>query len=198
MQDTDSIPSSASDFLRQVTSEEYKKAQEDLNAKIQGSYEVLTECPWVLPRKVFCLAADALETENPKSYTLRTRMDIEGAADELSKVGHAAYASWLISSWGRTCTITQSPWRREHVGVALSHHMPLACMIWTAHPSNSGCSLLTDSYFAVRSRRYSGRPSQVLARNFSSTKLLMGWLCSRMWKMLAAFRPTWSQMDICR
>eukprot|EP00192_Tetraselmis_astigmatica_P021310 CAMPEP_0117689078 /NCGR_PEP_ID=MMETSP0804-20121206/24248_1 /TAXON_ID=1074897 /ORGANISM="Tetraselmis astigmatica, Strain CCMP880" /LENGTH=289 /DNA_ID=CAMNT_0005501727 /DNA_START=424 /DNA_END=1290 /DNA_ORIENTATION=+ len=82
----DEIPASPAGLLRHITSDGYKKAQEDLSAKVARSYEVLTECPWVLPRKVFCLAADSVETEKPKSYSLRTRMDIEGAADEMSKV----------------------------------------------------------------------------------------------------------------
>lgn len=52
---------------------------------------MLHGCPWVLPRPVFVLACKgpgaAAEDDIRNTYTLRTKVEQEGAADALAKVG---------------------------------------------------------------------------------------------------------------
>jgi len=82
------LPSSPAELLRHVTSDEYQAAQAEEWARVRDSYQVLTTCPWVAPRPLFCLALARPEDAGAphSSYTLRTRVEVEGASAELDKV----------------------------------------------------------------------------------------------------------------
>lgn len=57
---------------------------------VDHCYQVLHGCPWVLPRPVFVLACKgpgaAAEDDIRNTYTLRTKVEQEGAADALAKL----------------------------------------------------------------------------------------------------------------
>ncbi|KAG2454261.1 hypothetical protein HYH02_001293 [Chlamydomonas schloesseri] len=54
---------------------------------VRSSYQILTGSPWLLPRPLFVLAQESVLHEGQGSlYTLQTRINQEGAMDELAAV----------------------------------------------------------------------------------------------------------------
>lgn len=92
-------------FLRMLQSSGYQEGQRRAEALVSGSYRIHHEVPWVLPRPLYLLATaqaprpghrqaqqgqgeEGDEEAAPPglAYTLRTRVDVPGASDDVAQV----------------------------------------------------------------------------------------------------------------
>lgn len=81
------LPTSPAELIRYLNSEEYREAQRDLRRKIRDSYQIMEGCPWVCSRPLYLIAIKNQEgREDPLTYTLPTRVERTGTAQELSKL----------------------------------------------------------------------------------------------------------------
>jgi hypothetical protein len=95
---------------------------------------VLSGCPWLVPRLVFVLtsqqwgwqAADGIQS----TYTLRTKVVREGAADAIAQVGVAAGAVIAANQCARFVR-EQTPAQSGTTNGSLHHHLEQAGTQWT-------------------------------------------------------------------
>lgn len=97
------LPASPMELLRYLNSPEYQRSQEEVWARVRGSYEVLDAVPWVAPRPLYLLATEQQEQPSAsaaaaaavrfgadaapgQTYTLRTRVAKDEMEDELSRL----------------------------------------------------------------------------------------------------------------
>jgi hypothetical protein len=71
---TSALPDSPAAFLRFLQSDTFKRQQQDEQARVAGSYELLTGSPWVESRQLTVLALRRGGAEHPTVYTLPTSM----------------------------------------------------------------------------------------------------------------------------
>lgn len=80
------LPSSPAELLRYLTSDDYKRAQQEMWDRVRSSYQIMHGCPWVAPKPLYVLAARQRASDAGMTYTLRTRISRKEAEDELSRV----------------------------------------------------------------------------------------------------------------
>jgi hypothetical protein len=82
-----------------LTSHKHKQEQEDLWQSVRDSYEVLHGCPWPAPKPLYLLASPQTDTEAGLTYTVRTRIPLEGVESELAALfGRTGAAADFISA----------------------------------------------------------------------------------------------------
>jgi len=90
----DDIPASPLEFLRQVTSEEYKEEQENEYNRVRNAFDIVADgCPWPIPKPVYTVICSKVHQDDGMNdstqqhvHTLRTRVYQSDVESEMNKL----------------------------------------------------------------------------------------------------------------
>lgn len=80
------LPDTAGELVRYLSSEQYKKAQQDEWSRLRAMYQILEGSPWVQSRPLHVLALMAPNSDTALTYTLRTRVQRPNFSRDMDKL----------------------------------------------------------------------------------------------------------------